>query len=123
MTAHSWTDDRVDEMLSLLKRGMTSTQIGRQMGMSRSAISGQIHRMKRTDNDRLMASGYGKMMERGFNGGPFRRDDKRRLMDELAEHLSEGVSIVSAAGKMNISVVRADLLFSHICAGLGAQAV
>lgn len=43
--ANSWTDDRLDELKKLWDKGLSISQIGEALGVSRNAIAGKAHRM------------------------------------------------------------------------------
>jgi GcrA cell cycle regulator len=40
-----WTDDRLEQLKQLWGEGLSITQIGQRMGMSRNAVVGKVHRM------------------------------------------------------------------------------
>lgn len=118
----SWTDDREAVLLSGIKRGLTVTQIAGELDTSRSAVSGQIHRMKLANDPRLAASGYSAMSRRKVHIGDFRRQQTRDRMDDLAELLSQEVPMKEAAGLLKITESKAWRTFDRIRASLGRQA-
>ena len=40
-----WTDDRLEQLKSLWSKGLSITQIGQEIGVSRNAVVGKVHRM------------------------------------------------------------------------------
>ena len=40
-----WTDDRLEHLKSLWSKGLSITQIGQEIGVSRNAVVGKVHRM------------------------------------------------------------------------------
>ena len=40
-----WTEDRLEKLKKLWKEGLSISQIGRELGVSRNAIAGKVHRM------------------------------------------------------------------------------
>jgi hypothetical protein len=47
---HYWTEEEIDRVASMMKEGMSTTQIGAALGYSRNAITGIVgrtHRLKR----------------------------------------------------------------------------
>ena len=41
-----WTDDRLEKLKKLWEEGLSISQIGKELGVSRNAIAGKVHRMK-----------------------------------------------------------------------------
>ena len=41
-----WTDERLSQLRTLWDEGLSISQIGEKMGVSRNAIAGKVHRMK-----------------------------------------------------------------------------
>lgn len=44
-TANVWTDDRLEKLKELWSQGLSISQIGEALGVSRNAIAGKAHRM------------------------------------------------------------------------------
>ena len=44
-TGNVWTDERLDELKKLWAEGLSISQIGEALGVSRNAIAGKAHRM------------------------------------------------------------------------------
>jgi len=44
-TGNVWTDERLDELKKLWAEGVSISQIGEALGVSRNAIAGKAHRM------------------------------------------------------------------------------
>ncbi|MDB4852412.1 GcrA family cell cycle regulator [Alphaproteobacteria bacterium] len=44
-TANVWTDERLEELKKLWAKGLSISQIGEALGVSRNAIAGKAHRM------------------------------------------------------------------------------
>ena len=44
-TANSWTEERLEKLKSLWDKGLSISQIGEALGVSRNAIAGKAHRM------------------------------------------------------------------------------
>ena len=44
-TANVWTDERLEKLKELWKQGLSISQIGEALGVSRNAIAGKAHRM------------------------------------------------------------------------------
>ncbi|MEK9926053.1 MAG: GcrA family cell cycle regulator, partial [Alphaproteobacteria bacterium] len=44
-TANSWTEERLEKLKSLWDKGLSISQIGEELGVSRNAIAGKAHRM------------------------------------------------------------------------------
>ena len=40
-----WTDGRLEQLKSLWSKGLSITQIGQEIGVSRNAVVGKVHRM------------------------------------------------------------------------------
>jgi GcrA cell cycle regulator len=40
-----WTDERLKKLKDLWKKGMSISQIGKELGVSRNAIAGKVHRL------------------------------------------------------------------------------
>ena len=45
-TGNVWTDERLDELKKLWAEGLSISQIGEALGVSRNAIAGKAHRMR-----------------------------------------------------------------------------
>jgi GcrA cell cycle regulator len=45
MTIETWTPERVEQLRSLVVTGLSCSQIGAQIGVSRNAVIGKIHRL------------------------------------------------------------------------------
>ncbi|MDC0493898.1 global cell cycle regulator GcrA-like protein, partial [Alphaproteobacteria bacterium] len=44
-TANVWTDERLEKLKELWTQGLSISQIGEALGVSRNAIAGKAHRM------------------------------------------------------------------------------
>ena len=44
-TANVWTDERLEKLKELWMQGLSISQIGEALGVSRNAIAGKAHRM------------------------------------------------------------------------------
>jgi len=44
-SANSWTDERLKKLQALWDKGLSISQIGDELGVSRNAIAGKVHRM------------------------------------------------------------------------------
>ena len=44
--ANSWTEERLDKLRQLWDEGLSISQIGEALGVSRNAIAGKAHRME-----------------------------------------------------------------------------
>lgn len=44
-TANVWTDERLEKLMSLWDEGLSISQIGKALGVSRNSIAGKAHRM------------------------------------------------------------------------------
>jgi len=42
----SWTDERIEELTRLWQAGMSASEIGKQLGVSKNAVVGKAHRLK-----------------------------------------------------------------------------
>ena len=40
-----WTEDRLEKLKDLWEKGLSISQIGKELGVSRNAIAGKVHRM------------------------------------------------------------------------------
>lgn len=45
-SAPKWPEERTEKMLSLWAEGLSASQIGREMGISRNAVIGKLHRLR-----------------------------------------------------------------------------
>lgn len=54
MTTNTWPQEHLDQLLALIKNGLTLPQIAKEMGMTKNKIVGKIYRMGwRKDNHQL----------------------------------------------------------------------
>ncbi|MEH3098841.1 GcrA family cell cycle regulator [Sphingomonas adhaesiva] len=93
----SWTDDRDDQLVALKLRGLTVNAIAAEMGLSRNAVTGRIHRLRERGDPRLPAAGPAIMdTRRRKKSAPIARPVT--IADHVAEAMSRGASsFVSAA--------------------------
>ncbi|MBV8889500.1 MAG: global cell cycle regulator GcrA-like protein [Alphaproteobacteria bacterium] len=45
MEAGTWTDERIEELVRLWEAGVTTAEIGRQIGVTKNAVIGKVHRL------------------------------------------------------------------------------
>ncbi len=42
----SWTDEKIEKLKKLWKKGLTTVEIGKELGISKNAVVGKAHRLK-----------------------------------------------------------------------------
>ena len=53
-----WTDDNFKKAVRLSKTNMTMTEIGRELGTTKNAVLGKLHRQKKKDGYKVSLIGF-----------------------------------------------------------------
>jgi DNA-binding MarR family transcriptional regulator len=109
-----WTPERVDDACARIRSGCVYEQIASDMGITKSAITGLVMRLRNAGDDRLPA-----IARKPFGT----RVKAQGQIAVLAELMAEGcASITDAAREMGVTRSWADQLWQRIRADLGEQA-
>ncbi|GAA4221667.1 hypothetical protein GCM10022253_28240 [Sphingomonas endophytica] len=113
--AYFWSDAAVDQLCRLKATGLTSGAIAAELGTSRNAVMGRIHRLRAAGDKRVPPAGAGAAVPK--------RPAKRALVERLAELMAlRDPTLASAAFQLGVSRKLIDAAWAQIVADLGWQA-
>ena len=110
-TSYFWTDEAIDRLCKLHRDGASSGAIAADLGISRNAVMGRIHRLRAAGDQRIPPAGEGAVPRR------------RTLVQRLAEWMSiRDMSLDRAAYELGVSRGAIATAWERIVADLGWQA-
>lgn len=110
-----WTAPAVDQLCRLKAAGKTSGAIAEQLGVSRNAVMGQIHRLRAAGDKRVPPAGEGAAVPK--------RPAKRPLVERLAELMAKkDPPFALAAYELGATRQQIDAAWALILDDLGWQA-
>lgn len=114
-TNYFWSETAVDQLCRLKAQGKTSGAIAEQLGVSRNAVMGQIHRLRAAGDKRVPPAGTSPAVPK--------RPAKRPLVERLAELMAlRDPTFASAANQLGVSRQQVHAAWALIVDDLGWQA-
>lgn len=110
--SYFWSDEAIARLCVLKREGASSGAIAAELGVSRNAVMGQIHRLRTAGDKRVPPAGEGAAVPK-----------RRSLVQRLAEFMSiRDMSFERAAAELNASNTAIASAWAKILADLGPQA-
>ena len=111
-TSYYWSNDAIERLCTLRREGASSGAIAAELGTSRNAVMGQIHRLRTAGDKRVPPAGEGAAVPK-----------RRTLAQRLAEFMSiRDMSFDRAAFELGVSRAAIDTAWARVLADLGPQA-
>jgi hypothetical protein len=121
--AVTWSDARIDRLCALARAGRPVNAIAQELGVTRNAVMGRLHRLRAAGDPRAPAAGENPATPRPAPAPRRPSMPYLPLRDRLAEAMAQGCpSLLGAAIRLAIPLDEAEGLWAQIVRGLGPQA-